>query len=63
MPCTRKAHAMTERDYMAALEAEADYWRKKHDRANERAQYWARLYDELTEIMNTQVDDDETDDD
>ena len=54
---------MIDKDYVAGLEAAVDYWRKKHDRANERAQYWARMYDELTEIANTQLDDDETDDD
>jgi hypothetical protein len=46
-------------DYVSALEAEADYWRKKHDRAEERARYWAKMYDELTAIKNGEFDDDE----
>jgi hypothetical protein len=54
---------VTDEEYNRALEIEADYWRKKHAKANERAQYWARMYDELTEIANTQLaDDDEADD-
>jgi predicted nucleic acid-binding Zn-ribbon protein len=29
------------------------------DRANKRAEYWAKMYDELTEIRNTELDDDD----
>ena len=29
------------------------------DRANKRAEYWAKMYDELTEIKNSQLDDDD----
>jgi hypothetical protein len=29
------------------------------DRANKRAEYWAKMYDELTEIKNGQLDDDD----
>ena len=28
-------------------------------RANKRAEYWAKMYDELTEIKNSQLDDDD----
>ena len=54
---------MTDRADIDGLEQEVAYWRKKHNRANERAKYWARMYDELTEIANTKLDDDEPDDD
>jgi hypothetical protein len=29
------------------------------DRAKGRAEYWAKMYDELTEIKNSQLDDDD----
>jgi len=29
------------------------------DRANGRAEYWAKMYDELTDIKNSQLDDDD----
>lgn len=44
-------------DYVTALEAAVDYWRKKHDRAQERARYWAKMYDELTAIKNNELSD------
>ena len=44
-------------DYISALEKEIDYWRKKHDRAQERANYWAKMYDELLDIKNAELDD------
>lgn len=46
-------------DYIAALEKEIGYWRKKHERAEERARYWAKMYDELTAIKNAEFDDDD----
>jgi hypothetical protein len=46
-------------DYVLALEKEADYWRKKHDRAAERARYWAKMYDELNDIKNVELNDDD----
>ena len=46
-------------DYVSALEAEAHYWRKKHERAEERARYWAKMYDELVDIKNVELDDDD----
>jgi len=46
-------------DYISALEKEADYWRKKHDRAKQRANYWAKMYDELLDIKNAELDDDD----
>lgn len=46
-------------DYVSALEAAVDYWRKKHDRAQERANYWAKMYDELLDIKNAELDDDD----
>ena len=46
-------------DYVTALEAAVDYWRKKHDRAQERANYWAKMYDELLDIKNAELDDDD----
>ena len=49
----------TYNDYIAALEKEVDYWRKKHDRAETRARYWAKMYDELTAIKNGEFDDDD----
>ena len=48
-----------DKDYIAALEANVDYWRKKHDRAQERANYWAKMYDELLDIKNAELNDDD----
>ncbi len=50
---------MTDNDYIAGLEAAIDHWRKQYERASERAAYWAKMYDELTEIKNSQLDDDD----
>ena len=46
-------------DYVSALETAVDYWRKKHDRAQQRANYWAKMYDELLDIKNAELDDDD----
>jgi hypothetical protein len=37
---------------------EIEWLRKQYERASERAAYWAKMYDELTEIKNNQLDDD-----
>ena len=37
----------------------SDHLAVERDRANKRAEYWAKMYDELTEIKNTQLDDDD----
>ena len=49
---------MTDNNYVEALEIEADYWRKKYEKANARAIQWARMYDELQELKNDELDDD-----
>jgi hypothetical protein len=55
---------MTDNDYVTSLEAAIDHWRNQYARAKTRAEYWAKMYDELTEIVNTKLnDDDEPDDD
>jgi hypothetical protein len=38
---------------------EIEWLRKQYQRASERAAYWAKMYDELTEIRNTELDDDD----
>lgn len=53
---------VTDNDYVASLEAAIDHWRNQYARAKARAEYWAKMYDELTEIANTKLDDDEPDD-
>jgi hypothetical protein len=50
---------VTNDDYIAGLESAVDHWRKQYERASERAAYWAKMYDELTEIRNTELDDDD----
>lgn len=50
---------MTDDDYVKGLESAVDHWRKQYLRASERAAYWAKMYDELTEIKNSQLDDDD----
>jgi hypothetical protein len=37
----------------------SDHLAAERDRANKRANYWAKMYDELTEIKNSQLDDDD----
>jgi hypothetical protein len=37
----------------------SDHLTVERDRANRRAEYWAKMYDELTEIKNGQLDDDD----
>lgn len=46
-------------DYITALEKETDYWRTQAKRASERAEYWAKMYDELNDIKNGELDDDD----
>ena len=50
---------MTDDDYIKGLESAVDHWRKQYERASERAAYWAKMYDELTDIKNSQLDDDD----
>jgi hypothetical protein len=46
-------------DYIEGLERAVDHWRTQHARAEQRAQYWAKMYDELTAITNERLDDDD----
>jgi hypothetical protein len=48
---------VTDDDYIKGLESAVDHWRKQYERASERAAYWAKMYDELTDITNSQLDD------
>lgn len=38
---------------------EIEWLRKQYQRASERAEYWAQMYDELTEIANSKLADNE----